>query len=120
MTDPQLQHFGTVYQEIKWWLPMLSAAAVVWKAKAAINGWAEKLFQNHLAHIEEATVSTEKETKNTNILLKDSAGKLDMLQATVHDHQEKELIVWQGVVEALAVLKERTRVCAPSRRKKVK
>lgn len=121
---PQLQHFSTAYTEIKFWLPLLGAFGIVMRAyvsaKKNVTAFADKLLSNHLAHIEEATVSTEALTQQTNVLLKDSAGKLDMVQNTLSDHHEKQLIVWQGVAETLAILKERTRVCAPSRRKKVK
>ena len=103
---------------------MITAFGLVIKgylsAKANVSGWMEKLLDNHLVHIEEATVSTHEATKQTNVLLTESAGKLDMLQATVSDHNEKDLQVWAAVTKNLAVLKERTRVCSPSRRASAK
>jgi hypothetical protein len=105
----------TPYEIFKFWLPIVSGFAMVIKAytstKKDLAEWAERLLQNHLSHIEDATVSTERETKTTNVLLKDSSGKLDMLQNTVADHNEKDLQVWAIVTENLAILKERTRAC---------
>jgi hypothetical protein len=105
----QLQHFGTAYSEIKFWLPLITIITVFYKAKTAVSGWADTLLNNHLHGIEQATASTVTETKETNVLLRDSSGKLDMIQNTLADHQTKNLQVWQGVVESLVVLKERTR-----------
>ena len=109
----QLQHFGTAYSEIKFWLPLITIITVFYKAKTAVSGWADTLLNNHLHGIEQATVSTVTETKETNVLLRDSSGKLDMIQNTLADHQEKNLQVWQGVVESLTILKERSH---PARR----
>jgi hypothetical protein len=109
----QLQHFGTAYSEIKFWLPLITIITVFYKAKTAVSGWADTLLNNHLHGIEQATVSTVTETKETNVLLRDSSGKLDMIQNTLADHQAKNLQVWQGVVESLTILKERSH---PARR----
>jgi len=113
----------TPYEIFKFWMPVISGFAFVIKAytstKKDLADWAERLLQNHLSHIEEATVSTVKETKQTNSLLKDSMGKTDMLQATVADHYDKNMIVWQSVLESLTVLKERTparRTCMAKRK----
>jgi hypothetical protein len=49
-----------------------------------------------------------------------TAGKVDMVQGTLNTHHERQLEVWKEVAQALTVLKERTRVCSPSRRAKRK
>jgi hypothetical protein len=105
----QLQHFGSVYSEIKYWLPMVTIGTVIWKARAAVTQWADKLFSNHLSHIESATVSNAEEAKQTNVLLRDHSGKLEAVQNTLSAQHDKQLQVWAGVTEALIVLKERTR-----------
>ena len=105
----QLQHFGTAYSEIKFWLPLITIITVFYKAKMAVSGWANTLLNNHLHGIEQATASTVTETKQTNILLKDQSGKLEMVQNTLSAQHDKQLQVWAGVTEALIVLKERTR-----------
>lgn len=115
-TIPQLQHFGAVYTELKYWLPLITIVTLGWKAKAAITLWADSLLNNHLHSIQEATQSTEIETKKTNSLLADNTGKLEMLQSTVSAHQEKEVQVWQGVVNTLAVLEDRTSRHTPKKR----
>jgi hypothetical protein len=107
--SPQLQHFGTAYTEAKYWLPLITIATFFWRAKAAITIWADSLLNNHLHSIQTATASTEVETKKTNSLLEDNTGKLNMLQDTVRDHQEKQMQVWTGVVNTLSVLEDRTR-----------
>ena len=119
MTD-----LDSLYRELRFWLPMITAFGLVIKgylsAKANVSGWMEKLLDNHLVHIEEATVSTHEATKQTNVLLTESAGKLDMLQATVSDHNEKDLQVWAAVTQNLTILRERTRACNPSRKASAK
>jgi hypothetical protein len=107
--SPQLQHFGTAYTELKFWLPMVTVVTIFWKAKSAITVWADTLLNNHLHSIQTATQSTEVETKKTNSLLEYNTGKLEMLQGTVHDHNEKQLVIFQGIVNTLAVLEDRTR-----------
>jgi hypothetical protein len=114
--SPQLQHFGTAYTELKYWLPMVTIATIIWKAKTAVTVWADQLLNNHLHSIQSATMSTEVETKKTNSLLGDNTGKLNMLQNTVHDHQEKELRVWEGVVNTLSILEDRTSRGTPKKR----
>jgi len=108
--SPQLQHFSTAYTELKYWLPMVTIGTIIWKTKSAITVWADQLLNNHLYSIQEATKNTETETKRTNDLLGDNTGKLNMLQNTVHEHNEKEIQVWSGIVKTLAVLEDRTRV----------
>lgn len=115
--DPlQLQHFGTVYTELKYWLPLVTIITLGWKAKFAITTWADSILNNHLHSIQLATQSTETETKKTNSLLEDNTGKLVMLQNTVHDHNEKQLVIFQGIVNTLAVLEDRTRGGSPKKR----
>ena len=109
-----MSDLNVVYGELKFWLPFITIGTLVWKARAAVNGWAEKLFTNHLHHIEKATIETVEETKKTNGLLKESSGKLDMVQNTLSTHHDKQLQVWQGVVGTLSVLEDRTR---PTKRK---
>lgn len=116
--SPQLQHFGTAYTELKYWLPLVTIGTIIWKAKSAITVWADTLLNNHLHSIQAATQSTEIETKKTNGLLTDSAGKLDMLQNTTHDHNEKQMVIWQGVVNTLSVLEDRTRSRSGSPKKR--
>jgi hypothetical protein len=126
MTD--LNH---LYSELKWWLPMLTGFGMVIKAylngKRGVSEWASSLLDNHLHSIETATKSTESETRRTNTLLTEAAtremataGKVDMVQGTLNTHHERQLEVWKEVAQALTVLKERTRVCSPSRRAKRK
>ena len=119
MTDP-----NSLYGELRYWLVWVSAFGVVIKAyltgKRGVQEFVDKLLNNHLAGIESATVSTEKETKTTNSLLKDSSGKLEMIQNTLADHHDKNLQVWAAVTENLAVLRERTRACNPSRKASAK
>jgi hypothetical protein len=105
----------TAYEQLRYWLPLLSAFGLIIGAyrsgKKNIADFCDKLLSNHLTHIEQATASTEVETKKTNSLLEGQAGKLDMVQNTLHQHHERQLEVWRGVTETLVVLKERTRAC---------
>jgi hypothetical protein len=119
MTD-----LNALYHEAKFWLPMVTIFGIVIKAwlssKQGVSDWADKLLNNHLAGIETATQSTETETKKTNELLRDHAGKLDMVQATLSEHHEHQLEAWKGITESLIILKERTRTRTPATPKKRK
>ena len=101
----------TAYELIKWWLPLVTAGTIVVKAyltaKKSISEYAEKLLNNHLAGIETATKSTEVETKTTNKLLTDVYGQNTMVLNTINQHQEKQMLVWDGVVKTLAILEDR-------------
>jgi hypothetical protein len=110
---------------------MITAFGLVIKAylngKKGVSEWASSLLDNHLHGIEVNTKSTEAETKRTNTLLSEAAtreiataGKVEMVQGTLNTHHERQLEVWKDVTENLAVLKERTRICAPSRRASAK
>jgi hypothetical protein len=105
----------TPYEVIKWWLPIVSAFGLVIKAytstKAGIAEFVDRLLSNHLTHIETATVSNAEEAKKTNELLRDHAGKLDMVQATLNEQHGQNIIAYQGLLEGLTILKERTRAC---------
>ncbi len=98
MVEPNI-----LYDLIRYWLPIVSAFALVWKAysgaKKNVSDWAETLFSNHLSHIQTATETTVEETRQTNTLLA--------------QHTEKEMAVWSGVVNTLAVLEDRTRRKSP-------
>jgi len=103
----------SITDQIRWWLPIVSAFLLTIKAyttgKKNVASFCDKLLSNHLAHIQDATASTVIETKETNKLLATHSAKMNMVQATLEDHQKKNLIVWQGVIESLTILKERTR-----------
>jgi len=103
-----MSDLNTVYREMKFWLPMISAMGIVWKARTAITGWADRLMNNHLHSIQESTKSTEIETKRTNDLLVKSASDMVMLQNTIAEHAEKSAQVWNGILNTLAVLEDRT------------
>ena len=90
MTDP-----NSLYGEIKFWLPMVTAFGIIVKAylngKKGVSEWASSLLDNHLHSIETATKSTESETRRTNTLLTEAAtremataGKVDMVQGTLN------------------------------------
>lgn len=88
-----------VYEFIRFWLPLVTAAGLVIKAyftiKKSVSVAAHSLLSNHMTHIQEAAIETVKETKRTN----------ELLEA----HTEKEMQVWHGVVTTLSVLEDRTR-----------
>ncbi len=103
----------TLMEQIRWWLPIASAFGLIIKAytstKKNVSEFVERLLSNHLAHIETATVSNAEEAKQTNVLLKDHSGKLEMVQDTLSAQHDKQLQVWDGVVKTLAIIEDRTR-----------
>jgi hypothetical protein len=112
----------TLYEQIRWWLPIISAFGLIIKAytsgKKNLSEFASRLLDNHLHGIETATTSTEVETKKTNALLTGQTGKLDMIQATLSEQHEKQLHVWHGVVKTLAILEDRTKASRTPRKKR--
>jgi hypothetical protein len=69
-----------------------------------------------MSHIEDAVKSNAAEASKTNDFLLAAAqremtvaAKVDMVQSTLHDQNRQQADVWKEVVEALTLLKERTR-----------
>lgn len=107
------------YAGLKFWLPLASAFALTIKAystaKKNLSEWADKLLNNHLTHIEAATTLTHTETVKTNTLLASQALQagtvakhVEEVKTTLNDHTDKEMQVWQGVVNTLAILEDRS------------
>jgi hypothetical protein len=118
----------TTYEMLKYWLPLISAGGIVIKAyltaKKNISEYTNALLHNHMAGIEAAAKSTEIETKKTNELLKSSGDhyqtvvtKLDTVFENMNQHQEKQMQVWTGVANTLAILEDRSRVSRRARKK---
>jgi hypothetical protein len=110
-----------LYEIIKWWGPILGFVAMVFKLRKDVisraDTWMNSLLNNHLSHIQEATMTTVVETQKTNELLTAAALKTVMVAEKVEDvrdtltaHHEKETQVWAGVLNTLSVLEDRTRV----------
>lgn len=102
----------TLMDQLRWWLPLVSGFGIVIKAyfsaKKSVTDFAERLLNNHLSGIEAATQSTELLTRHTNEILTNHTSKMENVQAVIADHNEKEMAIWQGVIESLILLKERT------------
>jgi len=121
---------GHFYEALKWWGPILGAAAMAIKVRKDVisraDVWVNTLLNNHLAHIQAATTETVAETKNTNKLLAaaalkdiEVANKVMEVKDTLLDHHDKEQQVWGGILKTLAVLEDRTRSSRkPSTRRK--
>ena len=110
-----------LYEVLKWWGPILGFAAMVFKIRkdviARADTWMNSLLNNHLSHIQDATMTTVVETKKTNDLLTAAAIKSTFVAEKVEDvrdtltlHHEKETQVWSGILNTLSVLEDRTRV----------
>ncbi len=139
-----------IYEQLKYWLPLASGFVLAYKGfksiKKSIDGWASTLFTNHLTHIQDATAATVSETQKTNKLLEAAATldvevakqvavvKSDLAVATtdvkngfllvrddIKGHEDKEMTVWQGVVNTLAIIEDRQgrplRRTSPKRRR---
>ena len=133
-----------VYDQLKFWLPMVSAFVLAYKGfrsiKKSIDGWAETLFRNHLSHIQDATIATVAATNETNKLLVQAAthavetaknveavktelafNRADLtdnirtVRTDLKDHGDKEMAVWMGVVNTLSLLEDRSRRVTPKR-----
>jgi hypothetical protein len=110
----QIERIASVYSEIKYWVPMLAVGTAVIKGHSVVKQWVDKLFSNHLFHIEEATIINAKEAKQTNILLGIQSDKMDDVKKTLAENHDKEVHVWGALTEAIISLKEGK----PTRRRK--
>ena len=117
MIDPNV-----AYEIIKFWLPLVSGFLLVVKAyfsaKRNVGEYANKLLNNHLHSIQDATIATVAETKRTNDILAKSVDKTNYIAAAVDDHTEKETQVWSGILQTLAILEDRSRKSSNARRKR--
>lgn len=119
-----------LYGFLKWAAPILGATGFALTLRKDIlkraDDWANKLLNNHLNHIQEATLQTVEETKTTNRLLAaaalrdvEVATRVTEVKDTLLDHHDKEQQVWGGILKTLAVLEDRTRSSRkPSTRRK--
>lgn len=61
-------NLNDAYEAMKFWLPIITAATLLWKAYSAVKknvtAWGSSLLDNHLHTIQE-------ETKITNVLLRE-------------------------------------------------
>ena len=110
----------TAYEILKFWLPIISGFTMVigayFSVVKKVSAWADKLLHNHLSHIESAVANNATEAAKTNDFLQAAAcressvaQKVDMVQSTLHDQNRQQADVWKEIVEALTLLKERTR-----------
>jgi hypothetical protein len=112
----------TPYEILKFWLPIVSAFGLVIKAytggKKSVSEFCDKLLTNHLSHIEKATTSNAVEAKETNVLLRDHSGKLELVQNTLNEQYTKQVQVWDSVVKTLVVLEYRKRRTTTPKKKR--
>lgn len=114
----------SLYGLAKWAAPLLGATGFALTLRKDIlkraDEWANTLLNNHLRHIQDATTETVSETKKTNELLAsatlrdiDTANKVHEVKTTLIDHHEKQQQVWNGILNTLTVLEDRTRRRTP-------
>jgi hypothetical protein len=107
------------YEAVRFWLPLVTIGGLIIKAYISatkkISTWAERLLTNHLAHIEIATTSTERETKVTNQLLGQVSDqhqtlekKVDSVFVNMNMHQEKQMHMWDTISKTLVILEDRS------------
>jgi hypothetical protein len=126
MFDPSV-----LYGVIKWAAPVLGATGFALTMRKDIlkraDEWANTLLNNHLNHIQDATVQTVLETKKTNDILARNEEALNAsvlrdievsqrvteVKQTLDEHHEKQQQVWNGILNTLAVLEDRTRRRTP-------
>lgn len=118
-----------LYSFLRWAAPILGATGFALKVRTDIlkraDDWANKLLNNHLTHIQDATLQTVTETQTTNRLLTAAAlkdievsNRVNEVKETLVIHHDKEQRVWGGILKTLAVLEDRTRNSKPSSRRK--
>jgi hypothetical protein len=118
----------TWYEILRWWLPIITVITLVVKAylsvKKSIGEWTNKLLDNHLAHIEKASISTEAETKITNKLLGQVSDqhqtlekKVDSVFVNMNMHQEKQMHMWDTISKTLVILEDRSSRAIRARKK---
>jgi hypothetical protein len=116
------------YEAVRFWLPLVTIGGLIIKAYISatkkISTWAERLLTNHLAHIEIATTSTERETKVTNQLLGQVSDqhqtlekKVDSVFVNMNMHQEKQMHMWDTISKTLVILEDRSSRATRARKK---
>jgi len=116
------------YEAVRFWLPLVTIGGLIIKAYISatkkISTWAERLLTNHLAHIEIATTSTERETKVTNQLLGQVSDqhqtlekKVDSVFVNMNMHQEKQMHMWDTISKTLVILEDRSSRAIRARKK---
>ena len=116
------------YEAVRFWLPLVTIGGLIIKAYISatkkISTWAERLLTNHLAHIEIATTSTERETKVTNKLLGQVSDqhqtlekKVDSVFVNMNMHQEKQMHMWDTISKTLVILEDRSSRAIRARKK---
>ena len=116
------------YEAVRFWLPLVTIGGLIIKAYISatkkISTWAERLLTNHLAHIEIATTSTERETKVTNKLLGQVSDqhqtlekKVDSVFVNMNMHQEKQMHMWDTISKTLVILEDRSSRATRARKK---
>jgi hypothetical protein len=120
---------SALYSFLKWAAPILGATGFALKMRTDVlkraDDWANKLLNNHLNHIQTATMETVAETKTTNKLLAaaalkdiETANRVTEVKETLIEHHDREQQVWGGILNTLSVLEDRTRRSRPSTRRK--
>jgi len=116
----------TAYNAVKYWLPLVSVALVVFRVLvwirnkinatiASTAAWGERLLHNHLLHIQTATeesVVILKEVRDNQSEQLDkakvTAAAVEKVAVDLEKHENAEGEVQQKILTALEILKDRT------------
>ncbi len=108
------------YSFLKWAAPLLGASGFLLTLRKDFlkraDDWANTLLNNHLAHIQASMSEVVIETKLTNDLLRtadrrdlDSVIRVGEVKQALILNQDKQQVVWDGVLKSLTLLEDRTR-----------
>lgn len=100
-----------VYELIKFWLPILGAAAMLYRgaraARTGISAWANQLLDNHMAHIQKAAEDgalSLHEMSTSNIEL---VGEMRGMRTDFQRSYDENARNTQAILTGVEVLKDR-------------
>lgn len=109
--------YTAAYEFLKWWLPIISAFTIIirgWRTVVdRVTGWAEKLLNNHLHHIEANTAEAATALRET----QEEFRTLRSDQAIAFLDQRRDMVAFmdgnnkiqQSILLNLEVLRDRDR-----------
>ena len=96
-------------ETLRWWVPLVSVSVLVWKAyadaKKSVREWADKLFENHLAHIQAASEQGAASLQRLVEYQHDSAVAVQKVAVDLEAHEQQDARVQAEILSGIEVLK---------------
>jgi len=113
--EANLSQYQPLYENLKYWLPLVSTFVMFWKGGKAVRNWADQLLNNHLHSIQESTKETVSVLKEVRDDSKKTLAATELVRTELADARQAGALAQEkllGGIEALkmsAVSRRRTR-----------